>query len=123
MQLRTSAKTIDRAALLALVTLVVSYSLTVGDATSPSAGWAWLGVAGILLLANAARRYVGARPSERGVVIGVTAFTLALLRITGIVAEVTLALATATVATPVLLLWSIPRARKVLSRLPSRKLR
>lgn len=123
MLLRTSAKAIDRATLLALVTLVVTYSLIMGDAISPSAGWAWLWVAAILLVANTARRTVGARPSERGVAVGIAALVLALLRITGIVVEVTLAIATATVATPVLLLWSIPRAQKVLSLLPSRKLR
>ena len=40
MQIRVSAKTIDHAALAALTVLVVSYALIVGDAPSPSAGWA-----------------------------------------------------------------------------------
>jgi hypothetical protein len=95
--LRVSAKTIDQAALAALAALVVSYALIVGDASSPSAGWAWLGVAAILLVANAVRLSVGARPSDPGVAVGVAALALALLRITGIVAEVTLPIAALTV--------------------------
>jgi len=101
--LRVSAKTIDRAAFAALATLVVSYSFINGDASSPSAGWAWLGVAVILLVANAARLNVGARPSERGVAVGVAALVLALLRITGVVAEVTLPAAAFTVGASLLL--------------------
>ena len=97
MSLRVSAKTIDQAALAALAALVVSYALIVGDASSPSAGWAWLGVAAILLVANAVRLSVGARPSDPGVAVGVAALALALLRITGIVAEVTLPIAALTV--------------------------
>jgi hypothetical protein len=93
----------------------VSYSLLVGDATSPSAGWAWLSVAVILLVANAARLNVGARPSERGVAIGVAALALALLRISGIVAEVTLPIASVTVLGPLLLVW-ISRRRSALRR-------
>ena len=115
MSLRVSAKTIDQVALLALATLTVSYSLLVGDATSPSAGWAWLGVAVILLVANAARLNVGARPSERGVAVGVAALALALLRISGIVAEVTLPIASVTVLGPLLLVW-INRRRSALRR-------
>jgi hypothetical protein len=115
-QIRVSAKTIDHAALAALTVLVVSYALIVGDASSPSAGWAWLGVAAILLVANAARLNVGARPSERGAAVGVAALVLALLRITGIVAEVTLPIASVTVLGPLLLVWisrrrSAPRRR------------
>jgi hypothetical protein len=101
--LRVSAKTIDQVALAALATLVVSYALIVGDASSPSASWVWLGVAVILLASNAARLNVGARPSERGVAVGVAALALALLRITGIVAEVTLPIATFTVGASLLL--------------------
>jgi len=101
--LRVSTKTIDQAALLTLAALALSYLLIVGDAASPSAGWAWLGVAAILLVANAARLNVGARPSERGV--AVAALALALLRITGIVAEVTLPIAGVTVLAPLLLVW------------------
>jgi len=101
--LRVSAKTIDRAALAALATLVISYALIVGDATSPSAGWAWLGAAAILLVANAARLNVGARPSEPGVAVGVAALALAMLRITGVVAEVTLPAAAFTVGAALLL--------------------
>ncbi len=116
MSLRVSAKTIDQAALAALATLVVSYAFIVGDAASPSAGWAWLGVAAILLGANAARLNVGARPSDRGVAVGVAALALALLRISGIVAEVTLLIASVTVLGPLLLVWisrrrSAPRRR------------
>ena len=105
MSFRVSAKTIDQAALAALATLVISYALIVGDASSPSAGWAWLGVAAILLVANAARLNVGARPSERGVAVGVAALALALLRLTGIVAEVTLPIAAVTVLAPLLVVW------------------
>ena len=116
MPLRVSAKTIDQAALLTLAALALSYLLIVGDAASPSAGWAWLGVAAILLVANAARLNVGARPSERGVAVGVAALALALLRITGIVAEVTLPIAGVTLLAPLLLVWinrqrSAPRRR------------
>ena len=116
MPLRVSAKTIDQAALLTLAALGLSYLLIVGDAASPSAGWAWLGVAAILLVANAARLNVGARPSERGVAVGVAALALALLRITGIVAEVTLPIAGVTLLAPLLLVWinrrrSAPRRR------------
>ena len=103
MSLRVSAKTIDQAALAALATLVVSYAFIVGDAASPSAGWAWLGVAAILLVANAARLSVGARPSEPGVAVGVAALILALLRITGVIAEVTLPVAGVTVGASLLL--------------------
>jgi hypothetical protein len=113
--LRVSAKTIDRAALAALATLVISYALIVGDASSPSAGWAWLGVAAILLVANAARLNVGARPSERGVAVGVAALVLALLCITGVVAEVTLPIAGVTVLAPLLVVW-ISRRRSALRR-------
>jgi hypothetical protein len=113
--LRVGAKTIDRAAVAALATLVVSYALIVGDAASPSAGWAWLGVAVILLVANAARLNVGARPSERGVAVGVAALAIALLRITGIVAEVTLPIAVVTVLAPLLVVW-ISRRRSALRR-------
>ena len=105
MSLRVSAKTIDQAALAALATLVVSYALIVGDATAPSAGWAWLGVAVILLVANAARLNVGARPSERGVAVGVAALALALLRLTGLIPEVTLPIAAVTVLAPLLVVW------------------
>ena len=105
MSLRVSAKTIDQAALAALAALVVSYALIVGDASSPSAGWAWLGVAAILLGANAARLSVGARPSERGIAVGIAALALALLRVTGIIAEVTLPVASAAVLVPLLLVW------------------
>ena len=116
MSLRVSAKTIDQAALAALATLVVSYALIVGDAASPSAGWTWLGVAVILLVANAARLNVGARPSDPGVAVGVSALALALLRISGIVAEVTLPIAAVTVLAPLLVVWisrrrSAPRHR------------
>jgi len=111
-----SAKTIDQAALVALAALVLTYSVVIGDASSPSAGWAWLGVAAILLGANAARLNVGARPSERGIAVGVAALALALLRVTGIIAEVTLPVASAAVLVPLLLVWisrrqSAPRRR------------
>ena len=116
MSLRVSAKTIDRAALAALAALVVSYALIVGDASSPSAGWAWLGVAAILLVANAVRLSVGARPSDPGVAVGVAALALALLRITGLIPEVTLPIAVVTVLAPLLVVWisrrrSAPRRR------------
>ena len=100
-----SAKTIDQAALAALATLMVSYALIVGDASSPSAGWVWLGVAVILLIANAARLNVGARPSERGIAVGIAALALALLRVTGIIAEVTVPIAAVTVLAPLLVVW------------------
>ena len=105
MSFRVSAKTIDQAALAALATLVLTYSVMIGDASSPSAGWAWLGVAVTLLGANAARLNVGARPSERGVAVGAAALALALLRITGILAEVTLPAAIAAVLVPLLVVW------------------
>ena len=105
MLIRVSAKTIDQAALVALAALVLTYSVVIGDAASPSAGWAWLGVAAILLGANAARLNVGARPSERGIAVGVAALALALLRVTGIIAEVTLPVAGAAVLVPLLLVW------------------
>ncbi|MFM8690347.1 MAG: hypothetical protein ACKODF_04245 [Candidatus Limnocylindrus sp.] len=116
MLIRVNAKTIDLAALLALAALVIAYPIVFNDASSPSAGWAWLGVAVILLGANVARLNVGARPSERGVAVGVAALGLALLRITGIVGEVTLPIATAVVLIPLLLVWisrrrSAPRRR------------
>jgi hypothetical protein len=95
--LRVSAKTIDQAALAALAALVLTHSVVIGDTSSPSAGWAWLGVAATLLGANAARLNVGARPSERGVAVGVTALALALLRLTGLISEVTLPIAALTV--------------------------
>ena len=113
--MRVNAKRIDQAALLALAALVVAYSMVFDDASSPSAGWAWLGVAAILLGANAARLNVGARPSERGVAVGVAALALALLRITGIVGEVTLPIATAVVLIPLMLVW-ISRRRSALRR-------
>ncbi len=114
--LRVDAKRIDQAAFIALAALVLTYSVVAGDASSPSAGWAWLGVAAILLGANAARLNVGARPSERGVAIGVSALALALLRVTGIISEVTLPVALAAVLVPLLLVWisrrrSAPRRR------------
>jgi hypothetical protein len=76
----------------------------------------WLGVAAILLGANAARLSVGARPSERGIAVGIAALALALLRVTGIIAEVTLPVASAAVLVPLLLVWisrrrSAPRRR------------
>ena len=105
MSFRMSAKTIDHAALAALVTLVASYALILGDAASPSAGWAWLGVAAILLVANAVRLSVGARPSDPGVAVGVAALALALLRLTGLIPEVTLPIAGVTVLAPLLVVW------------------
>ena len=116
MQIRVSAKTIDQAEIVAIAALVLTYSIVMGDAPSPSAGWAWLGVAAILLGVNAARLNVGARPSDRGVAVGVAALALALLRITGVVAEVTLPIAGLTVIAPLLVLWinrrrSAPRRR------------
>jgi hypothetical protein len=115
-QIRVSAKTIDQAEIVAIAALVLTYSIVMGDAPSPSAGWAWLGVAAILLGVNAARLNVGARPSDRGVAVGVAALALALLRITGVVAEVTLPIAGLTVIAPLLVLWinrrrSAPRRR------------
>ncbi len=103
--IRVDAKKIDQAALVALATLVLTYSAVIADASSPSVGWAWLGVAAILLGANAARLNVGARPSERGVVVGAAALAIALLRITGIIVEVTLPIAGLTVLAPLLLVW------------------
>jgi hypothetical protein len=85
----------------------------IGDAASPSAGWAWLGVAAILLGANAARLNIGARPSERGIAVGVAALALALLRVTGIVAEVTLPIAAFTVGASIV----FPKVMRRLSRL------
>ena len=114
--LRVDAKKIDQAAFIALAALVLTYSVAAGDVSSPSAGWAWLGVAAILLGANAARLNIGARPSERGVAVGVAALALALLRVTGLIAEVTLPIASAAVLVPLLLVWisrrrSAPRRR------------
>jgi len=114
--LRLSAKAINRAALAALATLVVSYALIVGDVSSPSAGWAWLGVAAILLVANAARLSVGARPSDPGVAVGVAALALALLRLTGIVAEVTLPIAALTVVASIVFPSVMRRASRVFRR-------
>ena len=76
---------------------------------------AWLAVAAIALGANAARLRIGARPSEAGVAVGCASLLLALLRITGIVPEVTLPIAVATVALP-LLLVAISRRRSALRR-------
>jgi len=114
--IRVSAKTIDQAALAALAALVLMYSVVIGYASSSSAGWAWLGVAAILLAANVARLNIGARPSEPGIAVGIAALALALLRITGILVEVTLPIATAVVLIPLLLVWinrrrSVPRRR------------
>jgi hypothetical protein len=92
---------------------VLTYSVLIGDASSPSAGWVWLGVAAILLGANAARLNVGARPSERGIAVGVAALALALLRVTGIVAEVTLPIAAFTVGASIV----FPKVMRRLSRL------
>jgi len=114
-RLRMSAKTFDVAALIALAALVLSYSLIVGDTASPSAGWAWLGVAVILFVATAARLSVGARPSERAVALGVAALTLGILRITGLFKEVTPPIALATLFVPLLIVW-ISRRRSVLRR-------
>jgi hypothetical protein len=111
--IRVSAKTIDQTALVALAALVLTYSVVIGDSSSASAGWAWLGVAAILLGANAARLNIGARPSERGVAVGVAALALALLRITGILAEVTLPVAATAVGAAMLL----PKVARVTARL------
>ena len=113
MMMRVSAKTIDQAALVSLAALVLVYSILIGDAPSPSAGWAWLGVAAILLGANAARLNVGARPSERGVAIGVAALALALSRITGIISEVTLPVAAAAVGVAIV----SPKVARITARL------
>jgi hypothetical protein len=113
--IRIGAKAIDRAALVALAALVAGVSFIASDPTATSSGWTWLGVAAILLVANAARLNVGARPSEAGVAVGVAALALALLRITGIVAEVTPLAASAAVFAPLLLLW-ISRRRSALRR-------
>ncbi len=115
MRLRATATSIDRVALAALAALVLVYSFAVGDAIAPSAGWAWLAVAAIALGANAARLRIGARPSEAGVAVGCASLLLALLRITGIVREVTLPIAVATVALP-LMLVAISRRRSALRR-------
>ena len=93
MSVRINEKIIDRAALLAVIVLLLGQSFLVGAEPTPSTGWAWLGVGVIAVGANAARLRVGARPSERGVALGVVACTIALLRLTGIIAEVTPALA------------------------------
>jgi hypothetical protein len=98
--IRVSAKRIDQAALLALAALVFAYSIVFGDSPSPSSGWAWLGVAAILIGANVARLNVGARPSDAGVAVGVGALVLALLRISGVVVEVTLPVAAVAVIAP-----------------------
>lgn len=111
MPLRITINTVDRVSLFALVALVVSYSLIVGDTRASSAGWAWLGVALILLVSNAARLNVDARPSERGVMVGVATLLLGILRITGVVPEVTLEIAAVTVILPLLLPWVARRAR------------
>ena len=97
-----TAAGIDRAAIAALALLVVGYSLAIGDAITPSAGWAWLGVALILLGASAARVRIGARASRYGVAVGYTSLILALLRISGVIAEVNVVLALATVALPII---------------------
>ena len=114
--LRLTVKRIDQAALLALIALVISYSYTAGAEAASSSGVAWLVVSLILLLANALRLTVGARPSESGVVVGASALVLALLRITGAVQEVTPIVASATVVAPLLLLWLLRSATKVRAR-------
>lgn len=96
-----TAAGIDRAAIAALALLVVGYSLAIGDAISPSAGWAWLGVALILLGASAARVRIGAHASRYGVAVGCSSLILALLRISGVIPEVDLVLALVTVALPI----------------------
>jgi hypothetical protein len=111
-RLHINARTIDRVMLLALIALVVTYSLFVGDTIAISAGWAWLGVAIILFAANAARLNIGARPSEHGVAVGAATLILAVLRITGAVQEVTLIVAAATVAGSLLLLRILRRTTK-----------
>ena len=116
MKIRLTAKRIDQAALLALTALVISYSYTGGAEAASSSGIAWLVVSLILLLANALRLTVGARPSESGVVVGASALILALLRITGAVQEVTPVVASATVVAPLLLLWLLRSATKVRAR-------
>ena len=116
MKIRLTVKRIDQAALLALIALVISYSYTAGAEVASSSGVAWLVVSLILLLANALRLTVGARPSESGVVVGASALVLALLRITGAVQEVTPIVASATVVAPLLLLWLLRSATKVRAR-------
>ena len=116
MQIRVSAKTIDQTAIVAAAALVLTYSIVMSDAPSPSAGWAWLGVAAILLGANAARLNVGARPSDRGVAVGVAALALALLRISGIIAEVTLPIAAFTVGASIVFPSVMRRASRVFRR-------
>lgn len=98
-----NARAIDRLALGALLLLVVSYTAFVGDEASPSAGWAWLTVATILLGANLARRRIGAKMSPSGVAVGSAALALGILRVVGVVAEVSLPLAAITVVAPLAL--------------------
>jgi hypothetical protein len=95
---------------------VLTYSVVIGDSSSPSAGWAWLGVAAILLGANAARLNIGARPSERGIAVGVAALALALLRVTGIITEVTLPIAALTVGASIVFPSVMRRASRVFRR-------
>lgn len=104
-----TAAGIDRAAIAALALLVVGYSLAIGDAITPSAGWAWLGVALILLGASAARVRIGARASRYGVAVGCTSLVTALLRISGVIDEVDLVWALATVALPIIAVRISPR--------------
>jgi hypothetical protein len=115
-KIRLTAKRIDQVALLALIALIISYSYAAGVEGASSSGVAWLVVSLILLLANALRLAVGARPSESGVVVGASALILALLRITGAVQEVTLIVASATIVAPLLLLWLLRSATKVRAR-------
>jgi len=115
-KIRLTAKSIDQVALLALIALVISYSYAAGAEDASSSGVAWLVVSLILLLANALRLTVGARPSESAVVVGASALILALLRITGAVQEVTPIVASATVVAPLLLLWLLRSATKVRAR-------
>ena len=96
------ARRIDRLALLALAALVVGYSALSGDEFSASAGPAWIGVGAIALSANLARLRLGINPSSAGLAVGVAALLLGLLRTIGVVAEVTLPIAIATVALPAL---------------------
>ena len=116
MKIRLTAKRINQAALLALVALVIIYSYAAGVEAASSSGLAWFVVSLILLFANALRLAVGARPSESGVVVGASALILALLRITGVLQEVTLIVASATILAPLLLLWLLRSATKVRAR-------
>ena len=89
--------------------IAVSYSLMFGDAVSPAAGWGWLAISIIALGSNVLRVVCRIETSLAGLLVGGTTMLLALLRITGAIAEVTLPIAAATVVAPLVVSMMVRR--------------